>query len=91
MFARAHRGLPNRTFIDFAVAQHDDHTAVALLHANGKRHANTDRKSMAEGSGRSFNAGHLACFRMTAKDGVAAAKSIKRLDREKTLLREHDV
>ena len=91
VLARAHRGLPYRAFIDLAVSHHHDHAAVALLHANGERHANTDRKTVAESAGRSLNAGHLASFRMAAKDRVAAAERVECVEREETLVSQHDI
>ena len=91
VLARAHRGFPYRAFVDLAVAHHHDHAAVALLHANGERHADTDRKAVAERAGRGLNAGHFAGFRMAAKDRVAAAERVERVDGKKALVGQHDI
>src|SRR5262249_50780052 len=91
VLAGAHRGLPDRTFIDFAVSQDNNHTAVALLHANGERHADTDRKTVPESTSRSLYAGHLSSLRMAAKYRVAATERVERLERKETLVGQHDI
>jgi hypothetical protein len=52
VLAGAQRGLPDRTFIDLAVAHEHEHAAVAATDALRERHADAIGEAMAERAGR---------------------------------------
>src|ERR1043166_8805089 len=91
MLTGAHRSLPDRTLINLAIAGADEHAAAALLHSGGERHSDTDRQTVTERAGRCLDARNLACFRMTAKNGIALTEGIERLKRHETSVGEHDI
>ena len=68
VLAGAHRRLPDGALIDLAVAHDDEDAAVALLRARRERHADADRKPVAERAGRGLDSRDLAALGMAAQD-----------------------
>ena len=83
--------LPDRSFIDLAVAHDDINATVALLHARSEPHSDADRQAMAQGTGRCLNPGYLVRFRVSTEDRIAVAEGVKRLDGNETLVCKQDV
>src|ERR1700730_795692 len=75
------RGLPDRPFVDLAVAHQDIDLAVPSGHPRGQRHAKADGKPVAEGAGAGFDARNDR-FRMAAETRIVMAKAIQVLERE---------
>ena len=69
----AHRRLPDRTFVDFAVAEQHEGAIGTSAHPRGQRKPDADRQAMAERAGRGLDARHHAVFRMAAENAVGAA------------------
>src|ERR1700704_2480879 len=74
-------GLPDRPFVDLAVAHQDIDLAVPSGHPCGQRHAEADGKPMAEGARAGFDARN-DCFRMAAEKRIVMAEAIEFLERE---------
>ena len=56
-----------------------------------QRHAEADRKAVAERAGRGLDARNLAGLGMAAQDRVAVAEGVERLEREEALVGQHGV
>ena len=81
VLAGAHRGFPDRAFVDLAVAHDHEDAVVALLRIRAASAMPTPiDKSMSERAGRGFDARHLAVFRMAAENAVARQKRLEILD-----------
>src|SRR5262249_31457610 len=68
--------------VDLAVAHDHKDPAVATLHSRRQRHADADRKAVAERPGRGLDAGDLAVLRVPAENRALATKGGKFAYRE---------
>src|SRR5262249_11202411 len=82
--------LPDRAFIDLAVAHQHVDLAVTAAHARRQRHAEPDRKSVAQCARASLNTGHDR-LGMAAEKGIEAAEAVELFHRKEAAIRKHSV
>ena len=78
---RHQHGLPGRSFLHLAVAQHRVDDAIGLSTALGERHADDHRQAVAKRAGRSLDS-RIAVIGMTAEAAVRLAVTIEIFARE---------
>ena len=65
--AGAHRGLPVRPFLQFAVAEHDKGAPIGLRQLRADRGPDADRQAMPKRTGVRFHARDLAAIRVAVQ------------------------